>query len=134
MTEFTQPVPQQRQKNPKEYEVVALRECPLPDDLQLCDTAGFQDESGDMLESESLQRTESDPPVRTLKIEAEGDRWIGIKPKIRLMGRWLERAGFRPGNRVHVECVAPGMIELRAFDAAMNQSKLASSERSEHPF
>jgi hypothetical protein len=49
-----------------------------------------------MLESESLQRTEADLLVRTLKIEADGDRWKGIKPKIRLMGRWLERAGFRP--------------------------------------
>ena len=36
-------------------------------------------------------------PVRTLKIEADGDAWKGgIKPKIRLTGRWLELAGFKP--------------------------------------
>ena len=72
-----------------------------------------------MLERKSLHRPEPDPSVRTLKIEADGDFWRGsAKPKIRLMGRWLERAGFSPGNRVHVTCVAPGIIELRAPDAA----------------
>ena len=58
------------------------------------------------------------PPIRTFKIEADGDLWKGlVKPKIRLTGRWLERAGFKPGNRVHVACVAPGVIELRSPDA-----------------
>jgi hypothetical protein len=52
---------------------------------------------------------------RTIKIEACGDFWKGsIKPKIRLTGRWLERAGFPPGQRVEVTCVSPGMIELRS--------------------
>jgi hypothetical protein len=56
-------------------------------------------------------------PTRSLKIEAEGDFWKGLtKPKIRLMGRWLERAGFRPGQRVHVTCLSPGVIELRSPD------------------
>ena len=51
---------------------------------------------------------------RSLKIERDGDYWRGkTKPKIRLIGRWLERAGFIPGSRVHVVCVAPGIIELR---------------------
>jgi hypothetical protein len=54
------------------------------------------------------------PSSRTLKIEEEGDFWKrASKPKIRLMGRWLERAGFRPGSRVLVTCVAPGILELR---------------------
>jgi hypothetical protein len=57
------------------------------------------------------------PSVRTLKIEADGDAWKGtIKPKIRLMGRWPERAGFKPDTHVHVRCVAPGVIELRSGD------------------
>ncbi len=52
-------------------------------------------------------RFESNLPMRKLKIEADGDGWKGaIKPKIRLMGRWLERAGFKPGKHVHVTCVA----------------------------
>ena len=56
-------------------------------------------------------------PLRILKIEADGDAWKGaIKPKIRLMGRWLERAGFKPDTRVRVRCVAPGVIELRSGD------------------
>jgi type I toxin-antitoxin system toxin SymE len=72
-----------------------------------------------MLESKLLRQTEPGLPVRTLKIEAEGDFWKGLTiPKIRLMGRWLERAGFNPGQRVQVTCVAPGVIELRAPDAS----------------
>ena len=58
-------------------------------------------------------------PVRKLKIEADGDFWKGhTKPKIRLMGLWLDRAGFKPGNRVQVICVAPGVIELRSNEVA----------------
>ena len=54
-------------------------------------------------------------PVRRLRIEAVGDFWKGLtKPRIRLMGRWLERAGFAAGQRVQVTCVAPGVLELRA--------------------
>lgn len=55
--------------------------------------------------------------ARTLKIEADGNRWKAIaKPKIRLIGRWLERAGFKPGHRVQVKCVSLGVIELRSHD------------------
>ena len=60
---------------------------------------------------------ETHRPVRKLKIEAAGDFWKGsIKPRIRLGGRWLEQAGFRPGSRVHVTYIAPGLIELRSAD------------------
>jgi len=49
-----------------------------------------------------------DPPVRKLKIEADGDPWKGlVRPKIRLAGRWLERAGFKPGNHVQVNTPMP---------------------------
>lgn len=52
--------------------------------------------------------------TRTLKIEETGDAWKRmIKPKIRLTGKWLENAGFKPGKTVVVHCVAPGIIELR---------------------
>ena len=62
--------------------------------------------------------TQAEPPtVRTLKIEADGDSWRGaFKPKIRLIGRWLERAGFKPGSRVVVTRVAPGVLELRSTE------------------
>jgi uncharacterized protein (AIM24 family) len=51
--------------------------------------------------------------IRTLKIEEEGDAWRNsIRPKIRLMGRWLEMAGFKAGQRVQVVCTGPGTIEL----------------------
>ena len=56
----------------------------------------------------------ADTSSRTIKIEEDGDFWKNrTKPKIRLIGRWLERAGFSPGGHVHVTCVAPGLIELR---------------------
>ena len=64
-------------------------------------------------------RIDLEPKVRTLKIEADGDGWKGlIKPKIRLTGRWLENAGFAPGHRVQVTCLAHGIIELRSPSAS----------------
>ena len=88
-----------------------------------------------MLERKSLQGTEPGPPVRTLAIEADGDPDKGlIKPKIRLMGRWLARAGFSPGSRVHVSCVAPGVIELRSPDAStVNETKEPSRQQPDCP-
>ena len=80
-------------KDTNGYQMNALRECPV------------------------TEPTAPKPPIRTLKIEADGDFWKGlIKPKIRIKGHWLERAGFTPGNRVQVACVAPGVIELRSPD------------------
>ena len=77
-------------------------------------------------------RLERHPAVRSLKIEAEGDLWKGIiKPKIRLIGRWLERAGFCPGLRVQVRCLAPGVIELRSAVPALATE--ATPPLSEHP-
>jgi hypothetical protein len=89
-----------------------------------------------MLENKSHQPTEADPTVRTLKIEADGDFWKGVTmPKIRLMGRWLERAGFSPGNRVQVTCVSPGVIELRSPDAlTVNDTKPPAAEPPDCPF
>lgn len=82
--------------------------------------------------SSNPKRTESPPSVRQLKIEADGDIWKGlIKPKIRLRGHWLERAGFRPGHCVHVTCVAPGVIELRSL-AASTVNEPGSTESAEH--
>jgi hypothetical protein len=58
------------------------------------------------------------PASRSLKIEAHGDVWEGrIKPKIRIMGRWLEQAGFKPGGRVEITCLAPGLMELRSAES-----------------
>lgn len=71
-----------------------------------------------------------DHPIRTLKIEEDGDFFKGrIKPKIRLMGHWLERAGFKPGTRVCVTCLAPGLIQLRSDAFMMSEGKQAASEQ-----
>ncbi len=51
--------------------------------------------------------------TRNLKIEATGDFAARkITPKIRLAGRWLERAGFKPGHRVEVRLDEPGKLTL----------------------
>jgi hypothetical protein len=51
---------------------------------------------------------------RNLKIEATGDFFAGrVTPKIRLCGKWLERAGFNPGERVDVTLTGPGEMTLR---------------------
>lgn len=52
--------------------------------------------------------------VRSLAIEATGDYFANkVKPKIRLSGNWLERAGFKPGHRVEVQIEQPGTLTLR---------------------
>ena len=74
-------------------------------------------------------------PDRTLKIEAEGDYFRGrIKPKLRLMGHWLERAGFKPGTRVSVRCLGSGVIELRSETSGVPEGKQASSDEPDRPF
>ena len=81
-------------------------------------------------------RVEAQASVRSLKIEEHGDPWKGlIKPKIRLMGRWLEQAGFKPGLRVQVTCVAPGVIELRSDETlASKEQNNPLSGRAKNPF
>lgn len=57
--------------------------------------------------------------ARTLKIEASGDFFAGdIRPKIRISGKWLERAGFRPGHRVELSMLEPGALTLRFVEVA----------------
>jgi hypothetical protein len=56
---------------------------------------------------------------RTLKIEAIGDYARGkIKPRIRLTGCWLDRAGFKPGQRVEVHVHKPGEMTLQLKEEA----------------
>jgi Toxin SymE, type I toxin-antitoxin system len=94
--------------NPKEYKVIALRDYPMPERMQI---------ERNVVETIQSPRRIELSHTRTLKIESTGDFWKGhMKPKIRLMGRWLEQAGFKPGNHVHVTCVSPGVIELRSPD------------------
>ena len=85
----------------------------------------------ELLKSENLKAIQLTPATRVLKIEADGDRWKGIKPKIRLIGRWLERAGFRPGHRVQITFVAPGIIELRSSDAEHGETMRYKTQPSE---
>jgi hypothetical protein len=86
------------------------------------------------VDSTSSKLRKVDPSVRTLKIEEDGDIFKGdIKPKIRLMGRWLARAGFQPGTRVCVTCLAPGIIELRSSSSIMNEENVAK-ELPDYPF
>jgi len=60
--------------------------------------------------------------TRRLKIEEVGEFYKGAtKPKIRLTGKWLERAGFKPGHHAQITCVAPGVIEMRFIHEDANQ-------------
>ena len=52
--------------------------------------------------------------ARSLKIEAIGDfAYRKIKPRIRLSGNWLERAGFKPGHRALIHESKPGELTLQ---------------------
>jgi hypothetical protein len=54
--------------------------------------------------------------TRILKIERTGDAWAKkLKPKIRLCGKWLEGAGFIPGERVELVITGPGTLTLRCI-------------------
>lgn len=88
-----------------------------------------------MHQTDPLNGIEQRPSVRLLKIEADGDAWKGlVKPKIRLTGRWLEQAGFKPGNHVKVTCVSLGVIELRSPDAMdANTAEQRPSEQAKIP-
>lgn len=56
----------------------------------------------------------SDSGVRTLKIEAVGDFAENkVQPRIRLTGKWLQNAGFRPGHKVEIFSAKPGELSLR---------------------
>ena len=66
------------------------------------------------------QQTQQEPlPARTMRsriltIEKTGDAYAGeVGPRFRLAGRWLEKAGFKPGHRVQVEWIDDGDISLR---------------------
>ena len=84
---------------------------------------------------EPTKQRKPDPFVRTLKIEEDGDYFRHrIKPKIRLTGRWLERAGFKAGTRVSVTCLAPGVIELRSDASVANEARQAALEQPDCPF
>jgi hypothetical protein len=37
---------------------------------------------------------------------------VSTKPFIRLRGRWLQRAGFQPGNYVIIEVIRPGELRI----------------------
>jgi len=55
--------------------------------------------------------------ARSLKIEV--DPWADpVKPRIRLHGRWLDQAGFKPGHRVEIHSTEPGTLTLRFVETA----------------
>ena len=82
------------------------------------------------MQTDSISKPRQQPTTRNLKIEADGDAWKRrIKPKIRLMGRWLEQAGFRPGERVEVVCLASGLIELRSTSTGTVSESVSEGAR-----
>ena len=51
--------------------------------------------------------------VRVLKVHEryrDGEFRSGIYPEIRLAGNWLNRAGFKPGDKVKVEVRSKRLI------------------------
>jgi len=61
--------------------------------------------------------------TRILKIEATGGFWCGkVNPRIRLTGQWLERAGFKPGQRVEVRRTEPGTLSVRFIESHVSDS------------
>lgn len=64
--------------------------------------------------------------TRNLKIESTGDYFAGkVKPQIRLRGQWLECAGFKPGHRVVVQIILPGLLALHSLRKTEGSKKAA---------
>lgn len=62
---------------------------------------------------------------RSLKIERTGDFFRKkIIPRIRLNGKWLEAAGFKPGHRVEICIPESGTMVLRYVEQAQNAEVL----------
>jgi hypothetical protein len=75
--------------------------------------------SGIILPEHWFSPTMTSENKRTLKIEAVGDfASRKIKPQIRLSGRWLEQAGFKPGHRVTIHSFQPGELTLQFKESA----------------
>ena len=52
-----------------------------------------------------------------MKVSETGDFWAkNTKPQIRLVGKWLEKAGILPNHHVQVENPQPGVLVLRLID------------------
>jgi hypothetical protein len=62
---------------------------------------------------------------RSLKIERTGDFYRKkIIPRIRLNGKWLEAAGFKPGHRVEICVPESGTMVLRFVEQVQNGEML----------
>jgi hypothetical protein len=69
------------------------------------------------MKADTIQAGTLERQSRSLKVEATGDFWRGkIKPRIRIAGKWLEKAGFKPGHRVQILVEQPGSLTLRFLD------------------
>ena len=56
--------------------------------------------------------------TRTLKIEERGDYSCDKTfPMVRIRGKWLQAAGFPPGERLTLTLISPGVIEMRVCGA-----------------
>ena len=57
------------------------------------------------------------PKHRVLKVAEVGDHWKKqTKPQIRLVGKWLEKAGILPHHHVQVENPRPGLLIIRLLE------------------
>jgi hypothetical protein len=67
--------------------------------------------------SKTVADVKTDGTSRRLTVEATGDPWFGrVTSKIRLKGRWLKRAGFKPSDRVEVIVESQGTLTIRLIE------------------
>lgn len=67
---------------------------------------------------------------RCIKIEEMGD-YARKKtvPSIRLKGKWLQAAGFPPGQHLQLKVVALGCLELRVITESESREQKAHRQR-----
>jgi hypothetical protein len=55
-----------------------------------------------------------------LTVERTGDFWKNkIIPRLRIAGKWFDQAGFKPGSRVTVRLLQPGIMQITVTPTAI---------------
>lgn len=100
MPELLPPVPQRKQNHPKEYKVVALRECPVPDAMRICETP---DQAADYWRLHVVTNPYFNPEAECLAV-------LMLNTRRRVKGHQLITIGTMDSLLVHAREVFRGAI------------------------
>jgi len=86
------------------------------------DTSQGRQDSLD-LDSPSRLRARRNPKIENLTDPYSRRGRGAVRAGLRLKGQWLARAGFRPGERVAVILIEPGLMHLRVIPESAQRAE-----------